>query len=213
MRFAGYGGGWIRASGYSDGTLLVLHQHPMTGRRFTGIQLWPKLAYDTFRGRRLTLVEQFSVATRPKILGKQNERAALSNRIELAIGMKVMVTFNVETDLDIANGARGEIIKIVLDERETAFSPLAPIVELTYPPAYILVKMNRRRLTLAEQFLVATRPKILGKQNEMAALSNRIELAIGMMVMVTFNVRTNIDIANGARGEIIKMNEKRHSHP
>ncbi|OJA13183.1 hypothetical protein AZE42_09504 [Rhizopogon vesiculosus] len=38
-----------------------------------------------------------------------------------------MVTFNVETDLDIANGARGEIIKVVLDERETAFSPLASI--------------------------------------------------------------------------------------
>ena len=40
----------------------------------------------------------------------------LSNRIESAIEMKVMVTFNIETDLDIANGARGEIIKIVLDE-------------------------------------------------------------------------------------------------
>jgi hypothetical protein len=38
--------------------------------------------------------------------------------------MKVMVTINVEIDLDIANGARGEIIKIVLDERETAFSAL-----------------------------------------------------------------------------------------
>jgi hypothetical protein len=38
--------------------------------------------------------------------------------------MKVMVTLNVETDLDIANGARGEIIKIVLDEGETTFSAL-----------------------------------------------------------------------------------------
>jgi hypothetical protein len=37
--------------------------------------------------------------------------------------MKVMVTFNVETDLDITNGARGEITEIILDERETAFSP------------------------------------------------------------------------------------------
>ena len=42
-----------------------------------------------------------------------------------------MVTFNVETDLDIANGARGEIIKIVLDERETAFSASVSIVELS----------------------------------------------------------------------------------
>ena len=61
-----------------------------------------------------------------------------------------MVTFHVETDLDISNGARGEIIKIVLDERETAFSPLAQIVELTYPPAYILVKMNRTKAVQLE---------------------------------------------------------------
>src|SRR5258708_40117277 len=68
--------------------------------------------------------------------------------------MKVMVTLNMETDLDIANGARGEIIgiKIVLDERETVFSPLAPIVELTYPPAYILVKMNRTKAVQLESF-------------------------------------------------------------
>jgi len=56
--------------------------------------------------------------------------------------MKVMVTFNVETDLDIVNSARGEIIKIVLDERETALSASAPIVQLAYQPAYILMKMN-----------------------------------------------------------------------
>ncbi|OAX37541.1 hypothetical protein K503DRAFT_857290 [Rhizopogon vinicolor AM-OR11-026] len=49
---------------------------------------------------------------KPKNHGKWNGRVALSNRIELAIGMKVMVTFNIKTDLGIANGARGEIIKI-----------------------------------------------------------------------------------------------------
>jgi ATP-dependent exoDNAse (exonuclease V) alpha subunit len=59
--------------------------------------------------------------------------------------MSVMATFNVEIDLDIANGSRGEITKIVLDERETEFMPTAPIVELAYPPAYILVKMNRTK--------------------------------------------------------------------
>jgi len=59
--------------------------------------------------------------------------------------MHVMVTFNVETDLDIANGSRGEITKIVLDERETEFSPTAAIVELTYPPVYVLIKLNRTK--------------------------------------------------------------------
>jgi hypothetical protein len=55
---------------------------------------------------------------KPKNHGKWNGRA-LSNRIKLAIGMKVMVTLNIKTDLDIANSARGEIIMIVLDGRET----------------------------------------------------------------------------------------------
>ena len=58
--------------------------------------------------------------------------------------------FNVETDLDIANGTRREITKIVLDERETAFSPIVPNVKLTNPPAYILVKMNRTKAVQLE---------------------------------------------------------------
>lgn len=32
----------------------------------------------------------------------------LPHKIDLAIGMKVMVTDNLETDLDITNGARGD---------------------------------------------------------------------------------------------------------
>ena len=96
--------------------------------------------------------DQFAVATtkQRKHCEKHDERAALPNKVELAKGMKVMVTFNVETDLDIANGARGEITEIILDERETAFSPIVPIVELTYPPAYILVKMNRTKAVQLE---------------------------------------------------------------
>lgn len=68
--------------------------------------------------------------------------------MELAIGIHVMVTFNVETDadLDIANGSQGKITKIVLDERETEFSPTAAIVELTYPPVYVLIKLNHTKV-------------------------------------------------------------------
>ncbi|OJA12140.1 hypothetical protein AZE42_05139 [Rhizopogon vesiculosus] len=102
-------------------------------------------AYDTSQGQPLTLSEWFAVATKPngRYRRKRDERAALPNRVELAIEISVIVTFNVETDLDIANGSRGEITKIVLDERETEFTLTAPIVKLAYPPAYILVKMNR----------------------------------------------------------------------
>ncbi|CCO32973.1 Pc17g00330 [Rhizoctonia solani AG-1 IB] len=60
--------------------------------------------------------------------------------------MKVMVTLNVETDLDIANGARGTITGIALDPNEPAFeNPLAPVVTLSRLPAYILVKLDRTR--------------------------------------------------------------------
>ena len=39
------------------------------------------------------------------------------DEVELALGMEVMVTFNVSTDLDMANGAWGHIVDIVLDVR------------------------------------------------------------------------------------------------
>ncbi|OAX33535.1 hypothetical protein K503DRAFT_700257, partial [Rhizopogon vinicolor AM-OR11-026] len=92
--------------------------------------------YDTPQGRPLTLSEGFAVAT--KTNGRhhgKHERAALPNRVELAIGMSAMVTFNVKTDLDIANGSCGKITKILLDERKTGFTLTVPIVELAYPPA------------------------------------------------------------------------------
>jgi hypothetical protein len=57
-----------------------------------------------------------------------------------------MVTVNVETDLDVSNGARGEIVGIVLHPDEP---PVAntPIVHLERMPAYVLVKLNRTRAT------------------------------------------------------------------
>ena len=42
----------------------------------------------------------------------------LNDEILLAIGMKVMVLLNLATEADIANGTRGEIKEIILDDRE-----------------------------------------------------------------------------------------------
>ncbi|KIO23538.1 hypothetical protein M407DRAFT_9370 [Tulasnella calospora MUT 4182] len=64
--------------------------------------------------------------------------------------MKVMVTYNVETELAIANGARGTIVDIVLDENEPEFERDDPEVELVYPPAYVLVKLDRSKGTQLE---------------------------------------------------------------
>ncbi|KAF8516495.1 hypothetical protein JB92DRAFT_2252791 [Gautieria morchelliformis] len=59
--------------------------------------------------------------------------------------MKVMVTFNVKTELDIANGVRGEVTHIVLDEREPPVRQEEAKIQLKHPPAYVLVKLHRKK--------------------------------------------------------------------
>ncbi|OCH87120.1 hypothetical protein OBBRIDRAFT_709540, partial [Obba rivulosa] len=115
--------------------------------REIGNQLFIAPAEDTIKGQPLTLLEHYGLACRgAQVPGrrKSQARADLPDKIEMAVGMKVMVTTNVKTDLDITNGARGEIIDIVLDPREPAPSA-GNIVELKYPPAFILVKMAQTR--------------------------------------------------------------------
>ena len=49
----------------------------------------------------------------------------------------------VTTDLDITNGAQGEIVDIVLHPDEPPFSRDAAVVTLKHLPAVILVKLHR----------------------------------------------------------------------
>jgi len=60
-----------------------------------------------------------------------------------------MVTENVETDLDIANGARGDIVGIVLHPKEPPIGD-RPVVKLKFLPTCILVKMYRTRASRLE---------------------------------------------------------------
>ena len=80
----------------------------------------------------------------------------MPNNVEFAVGMKVMVTMNLATDLDLANRACGEVMEIALDKGEPPL-PDDQVVHLHYLPAYILVKMNRTHATqlpgLAEQVI------------------------------------------------------------
>jgi hypothetical protein len=76
-------------------------------------------------------------------VAKLNEKKTkkLSDRIEIAKGMKVMIVFNLSTEADIANDTRGTITDIILDPREDALEPdNEGAVKLTYPPALILFK-------------------------------------------------------------------------
>ncbi|RDX55293.1 hypothetical protein OH76DRAFT_1331288, partial [Lentinus brumalis] len=100
-------------------------------------------AEDRIKGKPLTLKERYGVAARMKN-DNGRKRKDLPERIELAIGMKVMVTSNIQTDLDLANGARGEIVDIVLHPEEPPIGD-APVVLLQHLPVYVLVKMARTR--------------------------------------------------------------------
>ncbi|THH04757.1 hypothetical protein EW146_g10090, partial [Bondarzewia mesenterica] len=56
----------------------------------------------------------------------------------------IMVTTNLTTDLDLTNGARGEIMGVVLHPDESAISS-GPVINLQRMPLFILVKMQRTR--------------------------------------------------------------------
>ena len=57
-----------------------------------------------------------------------------------------MVTLNILTDLDVANGVRGVLEGIVLDERERLITTKhTHTVQLKYPPRYVLVKLDRTK--------------------------------------------------------------------
>jgi ATP-dependent exoDNAse (exonuclease V) alpha subunit len=68
----------------------------------------------------------------------------LADEVELVKGLKVMVTNNLATDLDITNRARGEIVDIIFDQDEPEF-PDSSIVRLHKMPRCVLVKLARTR--------------------------------------------------------------------
>jgi PIF1-like helicase len=112
-------------------------------------------AEDRINNRRLSLAERYGVVTRGcKMNGDRSRKRRrrvndLPDVVEIAVGMKVMVTENLETDLDVTNGARGEIVNIILHPDEPPIGD-EPIITLQHLPSYILVKMDRTRATQLE---------------------------------------------------------------
>lgn len=98
------------------------------------------------------LVKRRGIESRPLtnreravVRSQDPKRRRLPDKIELAIGMPCMVTMNVKTEHDLANGTRGEIFDIILDPREREVSPGANIVHLNFPPRYILFKPDETK--------------------------------------------------------------------
>jgi ATP-dependent exoDNAse (exonuclease V) alpha subunit len=74
---------------------------------------------------------------------KLEDTKHLPHRIEICLGMPVMVTLNLATEADLANGSRGVIHDIVLDPRENTDGTDVDengIVRLRYPPAMIIFR-------------------------------------------------------------------------
>jgi hypothetical protein len=75
---------------------------------------------------------------------KSAHTGKLADRVEVAVGMKAMVLLNLATEADIANGTRGVIHDIILDERDKPhIDQQNGTVNLRYPPAMILFKPDR----------------------------------------------------------------------
>ncbi|KIM51800.1 hypothetical protein SCLCIDRAFT_89259, partial [Scleroderma citrinum Foug A] len=84
--------------------------------------------------------------------------------IDITIGMKVMVTQNVETDFDITNEARGTIVGIKLHPDERMVSKrTSQYMELQHLPLYILVELQRTQatqLTGLEECVIPIEPRM-----------------------------------------------------
>lgn len=107
----------------------------------TRLYLCPAL--DTIKGSPLTLEERYALARLSGRGGKRRDKG-LPESIQLAIGMKVMVTNNLQTDLDITNGACGFIVDIILSPEEPPLGD-GSMVTLKHLPECILVKLSRTR--------------------------------------------------------------------
>ena len=104
----------------------------------TGHILYQCDAEDTAgnENRPLTMAERVTVA---KMSDKKTGK--LPGRLQFAVGMKAMVVLNIATEADLANGARGKIVEVVLDPRE--IHPTANINGITvlkYPPAMLMFR-------------------------------------------------------------------------
>lgn len=105
------------------------------------------MAEDTIKGQPPTLAQRCAIATRRSKGDSQGHRrqSDLPDMVELDIGCSVMVTQNVETDLDITNGARGTVIDIILHADEPPLTITNGIVFLHHLPAFLLVILQRTR--------------------------------------------------------------------
>lgn len=116
--------------------------------KMRGNQLYNCRAEDTTKGRPLTLSEKYMLESRH--FGVTGKRQRMKRDLPRSgRWYEGMVNRDIETDLDITNGMRGEIVDIVLHPDEDV--PVgASEVRLKHLPLYILVKLSRTRASTLE---------------------------------------------------------------
>ena len=118
----------------------TLKKHAQESQKF----IFQCHAEDRIKGQPLTLAEHYAAAIRGSGQGQQrHQKQDLPDAIEITIGMKVMVTQNVQTDLDITNGACSTIVDIILSPEEPVVSQLHTTIKLQHVPLYVLVKLSQ----------------------------------------------------------------------
>jgi hypothetical protein len=75
----------------------------------------------------------------------RNDPGGPPDVVDLAKGMPVLVTSNVETEIDVANGSRGIVEEIIVHSDENGISENSLELRLKRPPACMLVRSLRTR--------------------------------------------------------------------
>ena len=108
--------------------------------RRTGQRCYVVNAYDTIDRQQLTKRQRLLVAHL-----KPDRTNHLPHKIEVAIGMKVMVLLNLATEADLANSSRGTITDLVLHPEERPSTEDGSTVQLNYPPSVIFFRPYRQQ--------------------------------------------------------------------
>ena len=110
---------------------LMLEQHTCRAGQIK----YDLFAFDQTNSQPLTKQQHLTVAHL-----KLDDTNHLPHKVELVIGMKAMVTMNISTEIDLANGSRGVVEDIILDLREKININHGMTIQLQYLPVAALFK-------------------------------------------------------------------------
>jgi hypothetical protein len=106
-------------------------------------QIYRFHAEDTIKGKSLTREQSLLLELKMADRTHHGTWKSLPSTMEVAIGMRVLVTENIEKELDLTNGTRGEVVDIILDAREPPIDSECAVVTLKYLPRYFLIRIQR----------------------------------------------------------------------